>query len=212
VSWLHGLAILLRVVANSLDGSDGVVSRANPIATAYVAYARAVTLGREGRHEDALAAIAQADAAMPPGWRRAHARLLVARSAFESGWGDPTRWIRESLAFLDSKPLPRFAAACKASLRRVGAPVPRRGRGESPVPGELQELGVTSREMDVLRLVGERLSNRDIGARLYLSPRTIEDHVASLKYKLSAGTRRELVDHARRHEHGLPANPEASRT
>ena len=39
---------------------------------------------------------------------------------------------------------------------------------------------MTAREAEVLELVGGRLSNKDIAARLYLSPRTVEKHVASL--------------------------------
>lgn len=115
--------------------------------------------------------------------------------------------MRESLAFLDSAPLPHFAGASKSTLRRAGVPVPRRGRGDSTVPPELQELGITSREMDVLRLVGERLSNKEIAARLYVSARTVEDHVATLKRKLSVGSRRELTDLGRRHDDGASAKP-----
>jgi 56kDa selenium binding protein (SBP56) len=44
----------------------------------------------------------------------------------------------------------RMVAACKALLRRAGAPLLRRGSGGSEVPLDLRSLGVTSREMDVL--------------------------------------------------------------
>jgi DNA-binding NarL/FixJ family response regulator len=44
-------------------------------------------------------------------------------------------------------------------------------------------LGVTSREHEVLRLLAERLGNTEIGRRLYISPRTVEKHVASLLAK-----------------------------
>ena len=40
--------------------------------------------------------------------------------------------------------------------------------------------GVTVREYEVLRLLPQRLGNREIAARLHLSPRTVEKHVASL--------------------------------
>jgi DNA-binding NarL/FixJ family response regulator len=52
---------------------------------------------------------------------------------------------------------------------------------------------VTSREADVLVLVREGPSNREIGERVYLSPRTVEKHVASLLAKLSAENRIQLV-------------------
>ena len=57
---------------------------------------------------------------------------------------------------------------------------------------DLLRLGVTAREAEVLELVGERLSNKDIAARLYLSPRTVEKHVASLLLKTGAADRAAL--------------------
>jgi DNA-binding NarL/FixJ family response regulator len=43
--------------------------------------------------------------------------------------------------------------------------------------------------MDVLRLVAAGLSNRDIAERLFLSPRTVETHVARLLAKTGTATR-----------------------
>ena len=58
------------------------------------------------------------------------------------------------------------ARICRDLLRHAGVPT-RRGRGDSDVPSALRGLGVTSREMDVLRLVAGGLSNGDIaGAAL----------------------------------------------
>ena len=54
-------------------------------------------------------------------------------------------------------------------------------------------MGVTSRELEVLRLLADGASNKDIGARLYLSPRTVERHVANLSVKTGAARRSELV-------------------
>jgi DNA-binding NarL/FixJ family response regulator len=87
---------------------------------------------------------------------------------------------------------------CQSLLRRAGQPVPRRGRGSSAVPPELRAVGVTSREVDVLRMVGERLGNTEIGTRLFLSPRTVEKHVASLIAKTRRSDRRELAAYATR--------------
>ena len=74
------------------------------------------------------------------------------------------------------------------------APVPRQGRGASPVPDALAERGVTSREMDVLWLVAEHLTNRQIAERLVLSPKTVEKHVASLLRKTGLADRAALID------------------
>jgi DNA-binding NarL/FixJ family response regulator len=60
------------------------------------------------------------------------------------------------------------------------------------VPTVLRAAGVTSREMDVLTLVSAGLTNAEVAARLYLSPRTVETHVASLLAKLGVADRGRL--------------------
>ncbi len=52
---------------------------------------------------------------------------------------------------------------------------------------------LTSREAEVLRLVADGLSDREIGARLFISHRTVERHVSNLLAKLGAARRSELV-------------------
>ena len=54
--------------------------------------------------------------------------------------------------------------------------------------------------------VGEGLTNKEIGLRLFLSPRTVEKHVEQLLTKTGARTRRELAATATRaHPPSLPA-------
>ena len=48
---------------------------------------------------------------------------------------------------------------------------------------------LTSREAEVLRLVADGLSDREIGARLFISHRTVERHVSNLLSKLGAARR-----------------------
>ena len=55
------------------------------------------------------------------------------------------------------------------------------------MPDELATAGVTAREAEVLRLLGDGLSNAAIAERLFLSVRTVETHVSSLLAKLHAG-------------------------
>ncbi|MCW6006413.1 LuxR C-terminal-related transcriptional regulator [Micromonospora sp. CPCC 205371] len=55
------------------------------------------------------------------------------------------------------------------------------------------QAGISGREAEVLSLLGEHLSNAEIGARLYISVRTVETHVSSLLRKLGAADRRALA-------------------
>jgi predicted ATPase/DNA-binding CsgD family transcriptional regulator len=52
---------------------------------------------------------------------------------------------------------------------------------------------VTPRERAVLELLGEHLTHQEIGQKLFISPRTVESHVASLRRKLGVPNHRGLV-------------------
>jgi predicted ATPase/DNA-binding CsgD family transcriptional regulator len=55
---------------------------------------------------------------------------------------------------------------------------------------------ISAREAEVLALVGEHFSNAEIGARLFISVRTVESHVSSLLRKLEVPDRRALAQRA----------------
>jgi DNA-binding CsgD family transcriptional regulator len=148
-------------------------------------YADAVLAGRQGRPGAAEVAFATADAQMGPlvAWYRNYARRVTAEAALADGWGDPVAWLREAAEYFAARGDDRIAAACRRLLRRAGAPVPRRRPGGSPLPGQLRAAGVTEREADVLRLAAQGLGNREIAEAMFLSPRTVEKHVASVLAK-----------------------------
>ncbi|TMR16565.1 hypothetical protein ETD86_25030 [Nonomuraea turkmeniaca] len=73
--------------------------------------------------------------------------------------------------------------------------------GSDFFPGS-RGAGVTPREWEVLWLVGDRLQNQEIAARLRLSERTVESHVSSLLRKLGGTNRLALVDAAARSRAG----------
>jgi len=53
--------------------------------------------------------------------------------------------------------------------------------------------GLSDRELEVARLVLAGRTHREIGEQLYLSPKTVEHHVARIRTKLGATTRAELL-------------------
>ncbi|MFC5140982.1 ATP-binding protein [Actinomycetospora rhizophila] len=103
--------------------------------------------------------------------------------------GDPLPVLHEALAWAAGTGEVRLAEWCRERLRQLGAPVPRPQRDHTGVPPELRAVGVTGREMEVLRLVGEGLANPEIAARLHLSRRTVETHVGNLLAKTGAPSR-----------------------
>jgi DNA-binding CsgD family transcriptional regulator len=77
---------------------------------------------------------------------------------------------------------------------------------EVPVPvsepfsvntASVERLGLTPREMEILHLIAEGLSNREIAGRLFVSENTVKTHSANLFSKLSAKRRTQAVQLAK---------------
>lgn len=58
-------------------------------------------------------------------------------------------------------------------------------------------LGISDRELEVLQLISEGLSNLEIGERLFISESTIKTHVSSLFVKLDVKRRTQAVTRAK---------------
>ena len=59
--------------------------------------------------------------------------------------------------------------------------------------GKLRELGVTRRELEILALIANGMSNREIAEKLFVSENTVKTHSSRLFDKLSAKRRTQAV-------------------
>lgn len=186
-----GLWALVRTLLD--DGGDaaraevGALRVDTPVSRRTLVAADAVALGRAGDAVGAALRFDELDAELDfegGQFRRSFLRLLVAPVAHRDGWGTPESWLREALARFELLGLDALAGRCRQELRRIGAAVPRRSAiASSSVPPALAALGVTAREVDVLRLAASGSTSREIAERLYISPRTVDKHVERLVQK-----------------------------
>jgi DNA-binding CsgD family transcriptional regulator len=87
-----------------------------------------------------------------------------------------------------------LALGVVVGFRLFGARRPLSSEGN---PRAQAELGISARELDVLREIAAGRSNKEIAARLHVSPNTVKTHVARLFEKLGARRRTDALNRAR---------------
>lgn len=201
LSGRYGLSLLLDVLSGERDGSGyREIADSAPARLRwnrhFVALARAVLQGREGMRAEAARAMGEAAEAgrIYPMAKNLGLRL-IAIEAYDHGWGEPAAWLRQAEDHFFHAGLPAMAGTCRALQRRTGTPVRQRRLGTERVPQRLRNARVTAREYEVLELVANLCTNRDIAAKLCLSPRTVERHIANLLTKTGRSNRVELRDY-----------------
>jgi DNA-binding CsgD family transcriptional regulator len=197
-----GLWALLRASTGQLvPGDVDLVSRSAGAGTrfnqALVTAAIAIEKGADRRTQVATTEFARAEQILRgyqhADWMVHLTRWIALPCAARDGWGEHTTWAQEGVRWFAAHQHEPLASACRQFLREIGAMVPRRGRGHSQVPPQLLEMGISSREVDVLGLIAMRLANNEIADRLVLSPRTVERHVSSLLAKTGTRDRGQLA-------------------
>ena len=134
-----------------------------------------------------------ADAFRDVGWLYDRA-LMLSLLDDEEALGEAIEIARD----LGAEPLTRRVTV---RMRELGLRVPRGQREAS----RANPAGLTSRQLEVLILIADGLTNAEIADRLVVSPRTAEHHVAAVLRKLGAATRRDAARRA--FELGLSARP-----
>ncbi len=176
-----------RAAAETLAAIAGPSGRERVEAAAALARGRVASAAG---HADAVNVLQQA----VNGFARLGLRLDAARARLELARAlsvqsppaaiDTARHARNELEALGAA---RDADAAAALMRSLGA----RGRAGPRGLGSLSR-----RETEVLRLLGEGLSNAEIAGRLFISPKTAEHHVSRIYGKLGLKSRAEAAAYA----------------
>jgi DNA-binding NarL/FixJ family response regulator len=119
--------------------------------------------------------------------------IALAAGAVALQWLEYQIWAR-------AHPGTVYIALLAAAFMALGIWVGRRlfrseGRTGAFTPNEQAQssLGITERERQVLQLLADGRSNKEIAARLGLSPNTVKTHVARLFEKLRVARRTEAI-------------------
>nr|MBL0715395.1 response regulator [Desulfobacterales bacterium] len=80
-------------------------------------------------------------------------------------------------------------------LKDAGGAMPSGSNKVSAAPNSLVDP-LTNREMDILEQLQARMSNKEIAAKLFISPETVKKHLFSIYSKLNVHSRRQAVDKA----------------
>jgi predicted ATPase/class 3 adenylate cyclase/DNA-binding CsgD family transcriptional regulator len=150
--------------------------------------ALAAAVSDQGAHGDAARLLAAATAIRD---RAGMVRFAV----YEAGYQDLLATLRKEL------PPSEFDAAW-AGGEALGIDeaitYATRSRASRERPGT-GWASLTPAELDVVRLVCEGLGNKDVAARLFVSPRTVQAHLSHIYTKLGLSSRVQLVQEAARH-------------
>jgi DNA-binding NarL/FixJ family response regulator len=150
----------------------------------HLSYARAV-LARDSEADQLFHRALQQDLVRWP-WLRS--RIELAYGSWlrrQRRVAESRKYLRSAQATFDLIGAPSWAEQARAELRAAGE------RAASAAPAALSTL--SPQELQIAKLAAKGLSNREIGQRLYLSPRTIGSHLYRIFPKLDITSRTELV-------------------
>jgi DNA-binding CsgD family transcriptional regulator len=130
------------------------------------------------------------------GWREAEARLLAGEDRARAA-----QLLAASAQRAEELGAHPLAEAAEALARRARIALDPGGEPASDKP----PAGLSSRETEVLRLMADGRTNREIGAELFISEKTVSSHVSRILTKLGVANRAEAATAA--HHLGISAPP-----
>jgi ATP/maltotriose-dependent transcriptional regulator MalT len=218
----HAVTKARRFLAQTREAAQRPFAAAMPEAHALVLVAEAEVAAAEGNPDpEAWAAAAEAWATIDrpfrvarARWREADARLAVGdRSGAEAAGIDALALARRLGARWLIDELTALARRGRLRLEPAGSPpagVPAATNADA-APDPAAQLGLTPRERDVLALVAQGRTNRQIGEELYMAEKTASVHVSRILAKLDVRSRTEAAAVAHRLGLESMAGPEPVR-
>ncbi|WP_345637412.1 helix-turn-helix transcriptional regulator [Rugosimonospora acidiphila] len=158
----------------------------NPTWLALSARCHALLAGGATEAEEYFREALRQHALGPPGFARAHTELLYGRQLRRRRRPAAAReHLRSALETFRVLGADRWTAQATTELRAAGDHVePRRASADGLL---------TAQQERIARLVADGATNREVAARLFLSPRTIDHHLRNIFARLGVRSRTELV-------------------
>lgn len=192
--WYQAL-VTAELAAGRLDAAEAILGRLEASAQglrsreAQAHHVRARIQAARGDFRRAAASAQQAqvyfDSAEMRVWA-ARARITAGRALAQAN--EPTSAILElqqAHSTLQASGAARLADEAAQELRNLG----KRVRRLPTSSAETNSAGLTERELDIAKLIAQGYSNRKIAAELFISPKTVEKHVARVFTKLGISSR-----------------------
>jgi ATP/maltotriose-dependent transcriptional regulator MalT len=179
----------LAEAAGQIELLDTAARQRGLTMQARIAGARAHLEAARGRPDQACSSYGRAIALLGPDdplldraeLHHRFGRLLAARGGKRRQAVDQLRVARDLFAAAGAEP---FLRRVEADLAPLGITVGR--------PGSRSPLELTDRERDVAVLVAKGMTNREVAAELYVSPKAIDYHLGHIFGKLGITSRRDL--------------------
>ncbi len=122
-------------------------------------------------------------------WKKIGCPYEHALALFEGSEDDK----RRTLAVLQELGAEAVCKKLKLEMRMLGIKSIPRGIRKSTLANSAL---LTNRELDILLLLKEELQNKEIAARLFISPKTVDHHISSILFKLNVNSRIKAVNEA----------------
>lgn len=204
--------VRIAMLADKHEHAERAVAHAQALAErnpevnslrAAAAHAAGILRGNVAALRDAAAAYRSSPRSL------ALAGALEDAALAENAFGHRTR----AVELLEDAADQYTAIGASLDSARVGKELKRWGRPRKPRAARRADAtweGLTESELRVARLVAEGLTNRQVAARLHLSPHTVDSHLRHSFTKLGVSSRVELTRRILAHEMRL-AGPDGSR-